>query len=123
MLRHLLIICLALSAAIHCVADDTPVIVNLDFTNKSQSHVSRPHRVPMSIDIQACYYSDANSLVIVANGDIDASVAIYNQSDLMVDYSSAIPASFDLSCLPAGTYTVVIEHDSWVATGELYLTH
>ncbi|MCC8112988.1 MAG: DUF3244 domain-containing protein [Bacteroidales bacterium] len=123
MTRIILLLTILFGFTLSPLADEgsTPTIIELSI--RGSGTPQGRHRMPMSIDLEAYYYDDANSLVIVANGDIDASVAIYNQSDLMVDYSSTVPTSFDLSCLPAGTYTVVIEHDSWVATGELYLTH
>lgn len=103
------------------MADQHATPITLEFLKKGISDGNKPLRAPSRIDLSVCYDETSHLLTVEGDESLDCEVSLRNSADAMVDYSSAIPASFDLSGLPSGTYTVVIENDSWVATGEIEL--
>ncbi|MCD8385392.1 MAG: hypothetical protein LUD17_00720 [Bacteroidales bacterium] len=112
-----LIIGIVSSLALHADSDPTPI--NLELHTRGNTNTETPHRIPMRIDLSVSYDSDSHILTVEGDESLDCEVSLWNSADLMVDYSSAVPASFDLSGLPSGTYTVIIENDSWEALGAI----
>ena len=81
---------------------------------ESEKDVSR---VPMRMPIDVVYDTDTYKIEINGNTSIDAEVFLYNEDDIIEDYSSSLNTNF---VVPAsGIYIIRIEGDGWYAEGEI----
>ena len=78
----------------------------------------KPHRAPMSMNIEAYYDQVRHSIKIYYDGEADGEVFLY-LNDNVVGYSSEINTTFQIE--EPGIYRVDILCDSWIAEGSIQL--
>lgn len=76
------------------------------------------NRAPMRLPIDVTYDTDAHTIKIEGNSDIEAEVYLYNSGMEVVDYSVSLNTTFTLTSF--GRYIVYIEGDGWYAEGQIY---
>ena len=97
----------------------TPVLLDQHRTDPSKPKIS-VDRAPMRLpEIEAYYDAEAQTLEVVADENIDATVTL-EWNGQVINYSPVVNASFDLPT-PDGLYTLYIEAKNWSATGSIEL--
>ena len=95
----------------------TPVLLETHRYRPTKVPVDRaPMRLP---EIEAYFDAEAQTLEVVADENIDATVTLEWNGQL-IDYSPVVNASFDLPTSD-GLYTLYIEAENWSATGSIEL--
>ena len=73
-------------------------------------------RAPMHIPVEAWYDADADTISIIYYGEAEGEVLLYHEGQL-IDSSSEISTTFSIS--ESGFYTIEINTEAWIATGDI----
>ncbi len=121
MKRTILLFGLLLSIFVSIAGSKAPKTpVRLDKYEKRDLGNTKVERAPMRLpEIEAYYDAEAQTLEVVADENIDATVTLEWNGQL-IDYSPVVNASFDLPTSD-GLYTLYIEAENWSATGSIEL--
>lgn len=99
---------------------DTPLPEQIDIkTTKNKKNDNGPLRAPLSVQIEAYYNAEPNTIDIIYDGVADGEVYLYFGDDI-VGYDSQINTTLQV---PAnkGVYTIEIVTASWTAYGSIQL--
>ncbi len=85
-------------------------------TKKNDGKDDGRGRAPIYLPIKIYLDTDNNTVRVVSNDDIQASVSIYNEAGELAGYSMSINAV--LPILSSGNYSIYIDGDGWYAEAE-----
>lgn len=117
MTRLLLLLTTLFFAFTQVQADTIQQII--DVKVKKKNDPDGPLRAPLSVQIEAYYNAEPNTIDIIYDGEADGEVYLYFGDDI-VGYDSQINTTLQV---PAnkGVYTIEIVTASWTAYGSIQL--
>lgn len=114
-MKKLILLCMFLfSFSISTFADNEEIII----TNHNKRNPSKEERAPMRIPLHVVYDTDTHIMEVTAPETIAAEVFVYNAAGTIVSYSPVLNSTLNIPDDP-GTYTILIQSDSWYADGEI----
>lgn len=107
---------LLLALSITASAEEQRVL--MDFHRKDHVGPSGGvDRAPMRISIDVTCDTDTRTIEIVGDDAIEAEAYLYTSTGDIVDYSASVNTVFSVAT--PGIYVILIQGDSWYATGEV----
>lgn len=91
--------------------------VSMEFHRKPTGSTGVVNRVPMRLAIDVTCDIDTRTIEIVGDDAIDAEAYLYTSTGDIADYSASVNTVFSVAA--PGIYVILIQGDSWYATGEV----
>mgnify|MGYP000662481451 CR=1 len=116
-MKKLILLCMfLLSFSISAFADKEEVAITKH--EKKPDNTVKRERAPMRIPLRVVYDTDTHIMEVTGPETIVAEVFIYDAAGTIVSYSPVLNSTLNIPDDP-GTYTILIQSDSWYADGEI----
>lgn len=84
---------------------------------KGSSQSGTVHRAPVRINIDGSYDDVERTVTLIGEYENEVEVMLYSPSGEVVDYATCLNVTLSLPENAHGDYTIMIESESWYATG------